>query len=280
MVTSGNNKPGFYFRRSDMRQGDFEKFLRDTLPEMGYVWRRLSRKNVRRKLRHRMENLRIQELADYRDLLLKNPEEMAVFESLLRVTITRFYRNAAVWEELGQILIREVGALDTSVIFSSWSVGCAGGEEPYTLAMLLNQLSETGEFHHPWRILGSDSDEASLKRAGERIYKWGSVREVPQNLLERWFDHMDDLWVLSPDITDNVTMRSHETLHEPPPGTFHLVLVRNSIFTYNTPEVGKRLAETIRGCLAPPGLLVVGRKESLPEGSRFEQIAKCIYKKC
>ncbi len=262
-----------------MRQGGFEKFLRDTLPEMGYVWRRLCRKNVRRKLRHRMEYLRIRELADYRELLLKNPEEMAVFESLLRVTITRFFRNADVWEELGQVLVREVTALDNSVIFSSWSVGCAGGEEPYSLAMLLNQLSRRGEFSHPWRILGTDSDDASLKRAGERVYKRGSVREVPQNLLERWFDHRDDLWVLNPGITDNLTIRSHDTLHEPPPGAFHLVLVRNSIFTYNTPAVGERLTETIRGCLVPPGLLVIGRKESLPEGSGFERVGKCIYRK-
>lgn len=262
-----------------MKQEDFERFLKETLPEMGYVWRRFSRKNVRRKLRQRMESLRIHELTRYRELLLKSPEEQAVFQSLLRVTITRFYRNADVWEQLGKIIVRQSGTLDAETPFSSWCAGCAGGEEPYSLAMLLEELSSKGEFHLPWTVLGTDSDGASLNRAQELIYKWGSLREVPQVLLEQWFDQVDGRWSLNSGIADRVTIRCHDTLCAPSPGNFHLILARNSIFTYNTADVRKRLAEKIRGSLVPPGLLVIGRKESLPEGSGFEQVGRCIYKK-
>jgi len=262
-----------------MNQKDFEIFLRETLPGMGYAWRMLSRKNVRRKVRRRMESLRIQELGRYRELIMRNPEEAAVFQSLLRVTITRFFRNAEIWEQLGQIIVQGCRTLDAQETISCWSAGCAGGEEPYSLAMLLDQLSRRDGLLNPWAVLGTDSDEASLERTGELNYRWGSVREVPEHLLHGWFDNRDDRWFLRPEITANITICSHDTLSGPPPGAFHIALVRNSIFTYNTPDVRRKFVERVRESLVPPGLLVIGRKESLPERSGFEKVGKCIYKK-
>lgn len=261
-----------------MRQEEFENFLKETLPDMGYVWRMLSRKNVRRKVQQRMESLGIHEWTRYRDLLLESREETAVFESLLRVTITRFFRNRDVWKQLGAVLVHQSESLRSGEVFSAWSAGCAGGEEPYSLAMLLDQLSRERLFVHPWSVLGTDSHRPSLKRAGELVYQWGSVREVPGDLLEKWFEKRENLWVLNSKIQENVTIRSHDTLRGPPPGTFHLVLTRNSVFTYNTQDVRKHFAESVRENIAPPGLLVVGSKETVSEKWGFEQVGRCIYK--
>ena len=101
----------------------------------------------------------------------------------------------------------------------------------------------------------------------------------PQDLLERWFEERNDLWYLNPEITANVTIRSHDTLKGLPPGVFQLILVRNSVFTYNTPDVRSRFTGVVRKNLAPPGLLVVGRKEALPESCGFERVGRGIYRK-
>jgi len=244
---------------------------------MGYQWRRLNRRNVRRKLRKRMEELRIHDVSKYIALLHSDIQEMKVLDSLLRVTITRFYRNQAVWEDLGGLLSSYLDDADDQFI-AAWSAGCAGGEESFTLAMLMIGLTDGGS-GSGWSILGTDSDLAAMERSQGASYMWGSVREMPTELLEKWFSRSDDTWRLSENILNSVKFKVHDILQDLAPGSFNLVLLRNSVLTYNTVEVQRTVLKEVWKCLAPPGLIVIGRKEDLPEGTGFELVKGCIYRK-
>ena len=244
---------------------------------MGYRWRRLNRRNVRRKLRKRMEELRIYDVEKYMALLNTDIREMGIFDSLLRVTITRFFRNQGIWEDLEGLLGSYMNNTADQFI-TAWSAGCAGGEESFTLAMLMMNITGGGPVSR-WSIIGTDSNLAAIERSCVTSYMWGSVREVPSDSLARWFNRTDDKWVLSEDILNSVRFEINDMLRDPAPGPFNLVLLRNSILTYNTGEVQRAVLEKVRECLIPPGLIVIGRKEDLPEGTGFEQVKGCIYRK-
>ena len=261
-----------------MSSTDFRKFLQTVLPAMGYRWKRFDRRNIRRRVSSRMESLRIYELDKYAQLLSSSAAEQAELDSLLRLTITRFYRNAWLWSELGSLIQKIASNLDDDSILRIWSAGCAGGEEPLSLAMLLNDQGGAGRLVHPWTILGTDTDTPSLIRALEATYRWGSVREIPDHLREQWFTEDSGQWTLDLRIRNLVTFERHDLVTSDPPGRFHLVFLRNSILTYNTDEIQRQVLNRIHGCLEVPGYLVIGRTENLPEGVGFDQVSRCIYR--
>jgi chemotaxis protein methyltransferase CheR len=260
-----------------MNSAEFSTFLKAVLPDMGFNWRRFDRRNIRRKVRRRMESVGIHEALKYADLVNSDPAERAVLDALLRVTITRFFRNAWLWEEMGPLLSRNLPGASRGL--TAWSAGCAGGEEAFSLAMLLDNLAGKGLIGENWTVLGSDIDPPSLERAREATYQWGTVREVPSDLLKRWFTQEGDEWHLDDQVRKMVTILPHDLVKEEPPGRFDLVLLRNSVLTYNTKPVQRQVLQRIRDHLDPSGLLVIGRTEKLPEGTGFEKISKCIYQK-
>ncbi len=259
-----------------MHSDEFRTFLKTVLPGMGFNWRRFERRNIRRKVRLRMEAVGIHEADKYVELVANDPDERAILGTLLRVTITRFFRNGWLWEELARQITLNMQGEDR---FAVWSAGCAGGEEPFSMAMILDDLAEERGRSLEWGVTGSDVDPPSLERARNASYQWGAVREVPPKLLERWFRRDGDEWYLDERVRQMVTIVSHDILKEEPPGRFDVVLLRNSVLTYNTEPVQREVLERIRECLYPPGLLVIGRTEQLPEGTGFKEISKCIYRK-
>ena len=87
-------------------------------------------------------------------------------------------------------------------------------------------------------------------------------------------------WHLDDRVRQMVTILRHDILEEESPGRFNVVLLRNSVLTYNTEPVQREVLEKIRGCLDPPGWLIIGRTEKLPEGVGFKELSSCIYQLC
>ncbi|MEE8546677.1 MAG: CheR family methyltransferase [bacterium] len=262
-----------------MKHEGFERLIREILPDMGYMYRPMNRRNIRRKVARRMEEKGIHEWDNYLDLLKKDRAERTAFEQILRVTITRFFRNAGMWEELGNLTARIWALQPVDRVISVWSAGCAGGEETYSLAMLFEQLTSDGKLSQDWEILGTDSDTNSLKRASQMIYRWGSVREIPGQLRKRWFAEKDDSWILDPSAGQNITFQQHDILNDPAPDSFNMILLRNNILTYNTEPVQRALLSGLQKCMEPKGLLFIGRKETVPEDTGFEMLSDSIYRK-
>jgi chemotaxis methyl-accepting protein methylase len=261
-----------------MNGSDFREFLQAVLPAMGYRWRRFDRRNMRRRVHSRMESLRIYELEKYAQLVIRDAAERTRLDSLLRLTITRFFRNSWLWSDLDSLVLKIVDLLEPEEVLRIWSAGCAGGEEPFSTAMLLDDLGRTGQMKHPWTILGTDTDKSSLERTRTASYRWGTVREVPRHLLARWFKEDDGFWTLAEEVRDLVEVHQHDLITTDPPGQFHVVFLRNSLLTYNTDEVQRKVLDRIHKCLLTPGYLVIGRTERLPEGAGFKKVSKCIYR--
>jgi chemotaxis methyl-accepting protein methylase len=215
---------------------------------------------LRRKLALRLEGLGLREWEGYAALVEADPVERQELAGLLGVTISRFWRNYSLWEYLAAHVLPglcEAGAR------AFWSCGCAGGEEPYSLALLWRERCPAS----PLDLLATDIDRAVLERAAEGLYAPGSLRELPPELRERYFRPERGGFRLSGEVKGMVRFRRHDLLREPPPEAkpFDLILCRNLAFTYFGPEARVEAARKLAAALAPGGWLAVGRKERLPE---------------
>jgi chemotaxis protein methyltransferase CheR len=231
-----------------MRDADCVDFLQWALPRLGLRWvgYRKVRRQVCRRIARRLAELGLADAAAYRADLEDNPEEWSRLDSLCRVTISRFWRDAAVFEALRDDVLPALGPSVTA-----WSAGCASGEEPYSLVLAAADAGVA------IRVVATDVDPKLLDRARDACYPESSLRDLPAALRARAFED----GCLRRPFREQVELRLHDLRESPPGGTFDLVLCRNLVFTYfadeRRSEIGARLVQVLR----EGGAVVVGSHE-------------------
>lgn len=204
--------------------------------------------------------------AAYLERLRSDPKELAGLADLMRVTVSRFFRERECWQALTDKVLPAIlagrGRGDTIL---AWSAGCCSGEEPYTLAMVWLECIASVYPGSAIEIIASDIDEASLDRARYASFDSSSVREVPPDTLARFFTRVNGLWSLAGEVKELVRLERRNVMSDPLPSGMDLVLCRYLAFTYYRGE--RLLAATARlwEALRPGGVLMVGEKERLPE---------------
>ena len=251
---------------------DCVAFLQWALPRVQMRWRgfRRIRKQVCKRLSRRLRELGLESLSDYRLHLEARPSEWAVLGYLCRITISRFYRDRAVFDSLRDPALPALGRGilargDTAL--RCWSAGCASGEEPYSLRLAwdLDALR-----HVPGvelLVVATDIDGHLLERARIACYPPGSLRELPPQWITAAFAQADDSLCVRTEFRTGIEFVRGDICSEMPSGPFDLVLCRNLVFTYFEQEVQVRLLERMLHRLVAGGLLVLGGHEALPEGA-------------
>lgn len=254
----------------ELSSSDFDRFLKAVLPSMGFNWSRYRRKNIRRRILHRLDALGLASADQYIEILNSDGQEFQLFYSLLTVTISRFFRNRTTYERLWKEVIPDIVKKDGKL--NIWSIGCASGEEPYSLAILWDAYLRESYPNIEPVIIATDIDMDCLKRAGTAIYEKSSLRELPRELVGRYFAHERCHFALNEGIKRMVGFRVHDILKDEPLKGNNLVLCRNLAFTYFGPELQKRVLDKIYNSLESGGYLIIGRKETLPENTIFEPV--------
>lgn len=271
-----------------MADRDCVAFLQWALPRLGLRWPgfRKVRRQVCRRIRRRMAELGIARLGAYRDHLRDSDAEWRVLDHLCRVTISRFFRDRGLFHRLGDEALPALAATardrgDRRLL--CWSVGCASGEEAFSLSLLW-RIGLSGRFPDVGlTILATDVDLTVLARARRGVYKASSLREVPEGWRERAFEPLacsaSDRWRLRQRFRRGVLLAAHDVRRQPPAATFDLILCRNLAFTYFADLVQQQVGERLLGRLRPGGLLVLGSHESPPEalaGRLEEPWSRCF----
>jgi len=224
------------------------------------------RGQVCKRVRQRLRALRIEGLAAYVAYLGGHPAEWRVLDGLCRVTVSRFYRDREVFDALSR---RHLPALLASCAGSPlrmWSVGCASGEEPYSLAMIAGIRLRRRFPSQEVSIVGTDVDAHLLERAQRACYRESSLRELPRDLLEQGFRRIGAERCLRAEYRHGVEFLLQDVRRDAPPGRFGLVLCRNLAFTYYAEDRQRLVLPRLTERLEPGGLLVIGRGERLPPG--------------
>jgi len=222
------------------------------------------RKGVKKRLRRHMQTLGCSTVEQYIQHLQRQPGALAVCQEGLRVTISRFYRDRALWQSLQtQILPDLVRRFPDPIRI--WSAGCACGEEPYSLAMVWNEMESSARLD----LLATDADSTCLDRARAGRYPPSSLKEVPSGLQEQYFRSQKGgrQWIIRHDRLPPIHWHRHDFLDSlPEPGLFQLILLRNNLLTYYRGSTLRTALAQILARLSPGGGLVIGSHEHLPPG--------------
>ena len=186
-----------------------------------------------------------------------------------RLTIceTYFFRHLEQVESLRRNILPDLIARHwTDRTLNLWSAGCATGEEPYTLAILLRQLLPDIE---RWRILilATDINRQALARAAAGSYRDWSFRDTDPGIYQNYFTREEDRFILNPSIREMVTFSylnlAEGTYPSPANNTSHLdlILCRN-VAIYLPRHVIRHIADRFYQCLTPGGWLMVGPSET------------------
>jgi len=207
-----------------------------------------------------------------------NADERTTLIDCLTVNVSRFFRNPLTFEHLARrtlpaIIARKADRSDQSL--RVWSAGCARGEEPYSTAILINEIIEKENKAFDLNIFATDINTKMLETVNTGRYQFDQIKNVKHGWIHKYFTCIDDTYILSPKIRNMVNFSFYNMIdaktYVPPEsvfGNFDLVLCRN-LLIYFKAERQEIIFEKLFHALAPDGYLVLGEAEKLP--ARFER---------
>ncbi len=216
----------------------------------------------RQAIDRRMRTREVATLPNYIELLDADSVELQVLVEELVVRESWFFRHAHAFDLLRRHATSTIA--ERRAPYRGLSFPCAGGEEPYSIAM---SLREAGLDFHQFQVDAADISEVALQKAGGGKYGLRSVRVVAPAIQDRYFHVTSDGVEVRPEIRQAVRftqaniVESQGVLHG---NTYDAVFCRNLVI-YLTPTARRRIMQDVNRWLSPGGLLFVGHAEMLSE---------------
>ncbi len=250
----------------DMDDADFVRWVRLLEQRTGVLVPPSRRQFLETNLRLRLAELKFTSLEHYYDQCLTGPRgalEWAVLVDRLTVHETRFFRHPPSLALLREtILPSYVARTRGRQEFHAWSVGCATGEESYTLAMVIDEY--VGRSPRPFRfaVTGSDVSGPSLKVAEAGIYGINRQREIPAAYRSYCAGYSDEEFIVDKGLRNRTRFAQLNMLDisRQPMGGLELIYCQN-VLIYFPRQRREQFLNRLVECLRPGGCLIIGPGE-------------------
>ena len=220
---------------------------------------------VRRRIERRMNLRGMASVSAYARLVRQEPQEAVSLMQELLISVTNFFRDPEAWAVLKERVIPRLfgdkGAQDSVRV---WVPGCATGEEAYSVSMLLCDYASSTTDPPGIQVFATDLDPLAIARAREGLYSEAEVADVPEELLQRFFQHGNGSYRIRRDVRERVLFATHNLIKDPPFSHLDLICCRN-VLIYLSRGIQDRVTETFHFALRPGGYLFLGGSE-VPDG--------------
>jgi len=216
---------------------------------------------VERRVRRRMQQIGISSYGEYRDYIGRDPGETAKLLDTVLINVTRFFRDTQAWDVLSETVLpmlfkdRPPGRS-----FRVWSAGCATGEEPYSVAILLCEMLGPRIKDYEIKIYATDHDESALNTARRAEYPADSLRGVRPEIKAKYFTG-GKLVRVARDVRRMVIFGRSNLLADAPISHVDLLLCRNLLIYFDVAAQAHILAR-LKYALNDGGVLFLGKSES------------------
>lgn len=219
-------------------------------------------------LKRRQEMLQIQDVSNYFSLLSKSDTECFTYVQSLENNYTDFFRSGLVFAQLEHwILPGLIDQLPANRELRVWSAGCSTGQEPYSLAILLENLSEKRLHSFRYRIIATDFIESALDIARKGEYSQESVQNLRLKDISTYFSYANGMYVVSDRLKRNLAFSVYNLFDSssaiPPDsifGNFNLVICSNVLIYYND-SAKQHIIHRLGNSLDENGFLITGEAE-------------------
>jgi two-component system CheB/CheR fusion protein len=246
--------------RADTTLDALLEFVRET---RGFDFTGYKRSTIQRRVAKRMTAVGAERYDDYVDFLELHGEEFAELFNTLLINTTAFFRDPETWEYVAaEIAPQLLDARAPDSPIRVWCAGCASGEEPYTVAMVLARVMGDPGFRERVKIYATDIDEEALDQARHAAYLPRQIEDVPPDALERFFERADQRYVFRTDLRRCVIFGRNDLLQDAPISRIDLLVCRNTLM-YLTAETQAQILRRFHFGLDDDGYLLLGRPEML-----------------
>jgi two-component system, chemotaxis family, CheB/CheR fusion protein len=242
---------------------EFEDLIRYVQESRGLDFRGYKRSSLRRRITIRMERVGAEGFSAYQSFLEAHPQEFNELLDTVLINVTSFFRDPEAWDVLrDEVIPTLVAKQPGNGSIRIWSVGCASGEEPYSVAMLLAEaLGGPLEFCRRVKIYATDLDETALRLARQGTYSAREVETVPATLLAKYFEQAGNQYVFRRELRRCVVFGRHNIVFDPPISRIDLLLCRN-VLIYLGAETQQVVLPRFHYAMADDGFLFLGKAET------------------
>ena len=206
----------------------------------------------------------------YFDLLEQNEHEVNRLTDSLHINYSEFFRNPLTFAVLQKIIFPIIMNNKANLKHKEiriWSCACAGGQETYSLAMLLKEFNDSAGEKIYFRIFASDYCQAQINQAQKGHYFANVLNNVSLKQLHQCFTIKGDTYYVKPELKENIDFSVFDLFNDefssPQSsifGDFDVVICANLLFYYK-PEYQNKILDKASRCLANGGFLVTGETE-------------------
>jgi len=240
---------------------------------------------IKRRIALRMRLTNNPDTHEYCNLLKQSGPELDLLMKSLTIHVSQFFRNPTMFEKLGTDIFP---AIFTSAKNSGrksvriYSLGCASGEEPYSLAILLKENFSQQIQRIETNIVAVDVDSHTLQVAESAEFIEDRFKSIPDDHRHRYFKQNGSVFKLASDVRQMVSFMQADITADLQLDAADLILCRNTLI-YFTRAAQEMILHNIADLLIIGGILVLGKSETLigTMRSRFEPICRVerIYRK-
>lgn len=212
---------------------------------------------------------------DYFTRARADDQELSKFRDYLTINVSAFFRDPERWQALRQTVLPEL--LRVNRRLRVWSAGCSIGPEPYTLAIMLDELTP-GVKH---TLLATDLDRGALAKASARgPFTAEDIQNVNAAQRSRYFQTGGPPFFVSENLGKRVDFRELNLIEDRFEPGFDLIVCRNVVI-YFTDAAKKTLYEKFSAALRPGGVLFLGGTEIMPRPQElgFRSCGLSLYQK-
>ncbi len=241
---------------------------------------------VRRRIEALMNRLNIKTYMEFNDWLISPLFDKEFFVKHFTINVTEFFRDISPFRYLESTILPRL-AQDKlqkgEKTINIWSAGCSSGEEPYSIAIILDWfLKQEGlDNKISIQVVGTDLDKEALDEATKGIYVKHQLRNISEQSLQRNFDLIfGDKYGVKPLLKSYVKFQRHDILSGENPGKFDIIFCRN-VLIYIEKEKQVGVLECFWHALNVPGYLILGKTEVFPifckDLYKYESLSEHAY---
>lgn len=221
-------------------------------------------KCMKRRIAIRMRSCRCPDASSYCNLLRQSEQERELLKKTLTIHVSQFFRNPSMFEKLRLEILPDLfqHAVTSQEPLRLYSLGCAGGEEAYSLGIILREFFASELLHTLTEICAFDIDADILKTAAHAEFNEDRQHDLPDAIRERYFVANGSRLQLSANVREMVTFHQRNIIDVESFGPCQMVLCRNTLIYFNR-SGQEKILRGIAHILPTGGILVLGKSETL-----------------
>lgn len=216
---------------------------------------------LKRRLAVRMRSLQMVSYEEYLKYLLDRSEEYNLLLDKLTINVTQFFRDPEAFEEIKKNILPDI--IRNNLKIKIWSAGCSTGEEAYSIAIMLEEISEhLGILNYNYNIIGTDIDEKALYNAKLGYYEGRTLDNISIERKKKYFNFNDKNYIIKDNIKKKVEFLKFNLMKPFKKDYFDIIFCRNVII-YFTRELQNKVIGYFYDSLKDNGIFVMGKTETM-----------------